>query len=481
MGTTNKVTGAVETPVAGGKLRISGSLSSNPYDLTTDDELTNLPGREFEHFSQSQDIAEIGLRYERQIGERLKSETFFLQQLGRSGIDDDFNADPLVSAATGDDISDVFALRKTTGETILRSKLRFDASPKLAFEAGAEGAYNWLTARTTYLQDGAPVILPAANVHVTEDRGEAFATATWSPSAKLTVETGLRLEASRIASTGDVVSSNTFVFPKPRSVVTWSPDGPDQIRFRVEREVGQLNFDDFAANSGNISTGAVHAGNPNLTPQQDWVVEAAYERRFWGAGDATVTVRHFALTDVIDRVPELDSTGDAFDAPGNIGSGRQDELAFTLTLPTDKIGLKRGLLTGSTTFRNSRVIDPTTGLPRPISEVHPNDWEAHFTQGVPKLKSTWGFDVFGQWQSTSYRFDEIDTQKLKPYVDVFAEYKPKPDLTFRLQLKNASGHGYEQAREVFGGSRNSSGVAYSDVRDLHTGRFIYVKVIKTFG
>jgi hypothetical protein len=180
-------------------------------------------------------------------------------------------------------------------------------------------------------------------------------------------------------------------------------------------------------------------------------------------------------------VPEFDSSGDAYDAPGNIGPGRQDELAFSLTLPTDRLGVKRGLLTGSTTFRNSRVIDPTTDLPRPISEIHSNDWEAHFTQGLPRLSSTWGFDVLGPWQSTSYRFDEIDTQKLKPYVVVFAEYKPKPDLTFRFELKNASGHGNQQSRLVFGGPRDSSGVANGDVRDLHTGRFIYLKVIRTFG
>jgi hypothetical protein len=34
---------------------------------------------------------------------------------------------------------------------------------------------------------------------------------------------------------------------------------------------------------------------------------------------------------------------------------------------------------------------------------------------------------------------------------------------------------------VFGGPRDSSGVANGDVRDLHTGRFIYLKVIRTFG
>ena len=110
-------------------------------------------------------------------------------------------------------------------------------------------------------------MLPAANVHVTEQRGEAFGTAIWTASPKLTLEAGLKVEASRIGSSGDVVSSQTFVYPKPRAALTWSPDAAEQFRLRVEREVGQLNFDDFVANSGNLSTGDVHAGNPQLNPQ----------------------------------------------------------------------------------------------------------------------------------------------------------------------------------------------------------------------
>ena len=480
VGVNEKLTGAVETPLAGGKLRVSASLSSSPYDLTTRDGLQTPPGMEFERYRQGQQTAEVGVRYARPIGAKLTSETFLLQQLGRANVDDDFYADPSVAAITGDDTSDLFSLRKTMGESIVRTKFRYEESSKLSLEAGVEGDYNWLTARTVYIENGAPVALPAANVHVTEMRGEAFGTAMWTVDPKLTLEGGLRIEASRIGSTGDVVSSQTFVYPKPRAALTWSPDASQQIRFRVEREVGQLNFDDFVASSGNLSTGDVHAGNPQLDPQTDWVFEGAYERRFWSGGDATVTLRHFALSDVIDRVPVVSSSGE-FDAPGNIGSGRQEEAAFSLTLPTDRLGLKRGLLTGTTTFRYSRVIDPTILRPRPISQLHPNDWEAHFTQGLPTLKSTWGFDAFGQWQAASYRYNEIDTDKLKTYVQVFAEYKPRSDLVFRFELRNGGGRGFEHAREVYNGPRDRTGLAFVDVRNLHIGRFLYFRVIKTFG
>ena len=100
---------------------------------------------------------------------------------------------------------------------------------------------------------------------------------------------------------------------------------------------------------------------------------------------------------------------------------------------------------------------------------------------LPRWKSTWGFDIFGQWRETYYRFDEIDTDKVKTYLGLFAEYKPRPDLAFRVELRNAGARGVEHAREVFFGPRNLDPLAYTDVRDLHVGRFIYFRVLKTFG
>ena len=138
----------------------------------------------------------------------------------------------------------------------------FKQSDALSFETGAGGAWNWLRARPS-LHNGAAIPLPAANVRVEELRGEAFTKGTWIPNPKLTVEAGLRMEASRISSEGDVALEKTLYFAKPRAVVTWSPDPADQVRVRVEREVGQLDFDDFVAAT---EAGVVTSGNPDLNP-----------------------------------------------------------------------------------------------------------------------------------------------------------------------------------------------------------------------
>lgn len=461
---------SIERPLTGGKLKLHGSLSKNPYRYLQDDQLVP-SGEQLERDRQDQDTAEIGLNYDHPLGARSSFETVLLQQFGRNDFSSDF-------AAPGD--LEHFFLGKKTSESIARVTFKASPATSLSLQAGGEGDFNVLRDRTVYVVNGAPVVVPAANVRVTETRGEGFATATWRMRPTVTLETGLRVEASKIAAAGDVVSARTFVFAKPRAVLTWSPNDNNQVRVRVEREVGQLNFDDFAAGQATLANGAVQAGNPNLTPERAWVFEGAYERKFLGGADATATLRHYILTDVIDRAPVYGSSG-VFDAPGNIGGGRKDEVAFSLTLPTDKLGISRGQLTGQATWRWSSVTDPTTGLRREVSGLKPVEAEAHFTQGLPKWKLTWGVDVFDQWRQTYYRFNEIDTDQLKIYVSPFAEYKPRKDVAIRLEIANASGRGFEHTRQIYLGPRNTDGLNYTDIRNLHGGRGIHLRIRKTFG
>ncbi len=477
----NKFTGAVETPVLGGKLRLEGSYLHNPYFSIRDDALTAPAGHDFELYHQAQDTGEIGLRYDRGLGGKSTLEVYALQQLNRYASDDDFDSEGDLST---------FTLRKQGGESILRGTWRFSPRPALTIESGLEGDYNWQTSRTVETDGGVGVPLPAANVTVRETRGEVFADATWRPRPTLTLELAGRLEASRISSTGDVISSLAFVFPKPRAVVTWSPDPNTQLQLRLEREVDQLDFADFAA-SGTLGLG-VHAGNPQLTPSQDWVIEATWDRRFWNGGDLSVTVRRFWLDDVIDRAPfcavavapgAACDPADTFDAPANIGSGSREALIAALTLPTDKLGLKNGQLIARATFRHSRVIDPSTGRPREQSGLHPVDAELHFTQGLPKWRSHWGIDYYSAWRQSFYYFNEVDVQRLGIWADAYFEYQPRPDLALKVEADNLATHGLEYVRQFYQPFRDVGGgqLASVDNRSPRFGPELTIRVRKTFG
>src|SRR5579859_3897280 len=353
-----KATGSVETPFLAGSIRVNASVTLSPYTAYQNDTLVPPPGEERDRPTLDQDSAELGARYKVTLSPTVSLESFVLQRLDRQKTTDTFLSDPQTAARTQDFVSAYFNLRKTSSESIARTNITLQASRSLAIEFGGEGDYNFLSTHTLYYQNGALSPLPAADVHVDELRGEAFATATWQALRTLSVEADLRLEASHIASTGDVASARSLYYPKPRLALAWSPDDADQLRLSAEREVGQLNFDDFTAQTAGLNTGTVHAGNPTLNPGQDWLVEAAWDRRFWRGGDITVVLRHFWLEDVVDRIG-VPSPAGTYDAPGNIGRGSRDEAAVTVALPLDKLAIPHGMLTGTATFRKSHVTDPT--------------------------------------------------------------------------------------------------------------------------
>lgn len=482
-------TAGYATPAFGGKFKVNGSLLLQDYQLREDDLVTE--GQDLDMLSSLRDRqrklqSELGVHYERNLGSKTTLETIFIQQYNKQRYTSHFYT-------PGED--DLFAESDTSGETIGRAVARYRPSDKLQIEGAVEGAFNFLDTNSTFDFNQAPVQLPAAKVRVTEKRGEASAQATWTPSKKITLEAGIRAEISTIGSSGDVDLQKTLTYPKPRAVLTWSPTTRDQFRFRGEREVGQLNFSDFVASSA-LSTGQVLAGNPDIVPARDWVVEAAYERRFWNAGTISLTLRHLWISDVVDRVPvcveDLDKNGicddtdnngvpDIFDAPGNIGGGKETDAALSLTVPLDRIMIKHGQLKGTGTWRRSEVTDPTTGQMRRISGQHPFDYELHFSQDLPKLKANWGIDVSSRFTETYYRFNEVDRYALKTFVVIFGEWKPKPDLALRLELDNVGARGYERTIFAYGGPRNVSPLDFVDDRNVGTGRAVYFRIRKSLG
>ena len=472
-GATNVVgTGAVESPLAGGKLRLNGRVSWNRYHYDETD-FIQVPNVHDEHERDLETTlsTELGARYHKPLGPRTNLELVALRQ-------DKDEKTPAIFTAPGD--MEDFQLHSRTAETIGRGVLRFKQSSKLSWEAGAEGADNTLTSHTRFTLNGALVPLPAANVHVEEKRGEAFAKAVWRPFGDVTLEGSLRQEGSKITSSGDVELEKSLYFTKPRALITWAPSKDTQVRLSFERVVGQLDFGAFVASQA-LSVGVVTAGNPNLEPETAWVSELALEQHFWGEGAIVATVRHSQLSDVVDRAPIFLPGGGAFDAPANIGDGTKDELILNLTAPLDRLKLKGAQLRFTGTWRRSEVTDPTTRQTRGITQLRPFEWEAHFIQDLPAHKMSYGVDVCCARTETTYRFDEIDVRNLNNFVSPFWEWKPRPDLAFRVELDYALHFSYRRTLYEYAGPRDVAPLSYIEHRDPQFGKVLYLRLRKTFG
>ncbi|HEY9217486.1 MAG TPA: TonB-dependent receptor [Phenylobacterium sp.] len=472
-GTAENYTGtaALETPLAGGKLRVNGRLFTNTYKYD-ETAVVTFPASALEIGRDQVDEfeTELGGRYSRNFGARTSLELVAIQQTDDGEITSEFHA-------PGEDV--LFAREADRGESIGRGKLTFRKSPTLTFEAGGEAAFNWLEALTRLQVDGAPIDLPAADVRVEEKRGELFGKAVWQATSTLNLEGGVRAEGSNIASEGDVTLEKTLYFVKPRAALTWAPNDRTQVRLRLERVVGQLDFDDFVS-SESVNSSTLTAGNPDLEPEQAWVAEAALERRFWDGGALVLTVRRSQLTDVIDRAP-IRTVDGVFDAPANIGEGIKDEFEANVTIPLAKLGLRGARLQAQSTWRRSEVTDPTTGEEREISGLRPLEWEAHFTQDVARLNATFGVDAFGAWRESYYRFDQVEITKLKNWVSAYVEWRPRRDLNLRVELQNIGERGLRRTRYIYPGGRDVNVTAEVEDRDLQFGRMLYVRLRKTLG
>lgn len=455
----------------GGRLALNGRLNIEDYEWALEDAIfTPFAGGLIVNDEFSQANGEVGLNWQRPFGEQWRLEVVGIQRLRGSDFASVFDDGANDGRFTED---------ATSGESIGRATLRHTRTPTWSLEAGGEIAFNFLESATTFTENGVPIVLPASDVRVEELRGELFGTSTWRPNARWGLELGFRAETSTITQSGDTDLERSFFYPKPRALLTWTPDDRNQFRLRLEREVGQLDFGDFVSSTA-FSTGVVTAGNAQLEPEKTWIAELVWERRFWDEGSLVVTLAHGEITDASDRVPIFTPT-DVFDAPGNIGDGSGDSLAVDLTLPLGRFGITGGRLRTRLEWSASEVRDPTTGELRRVSGQEPLEGEINFTQDLPRWNLQWGANAFLGFEETYYRFDTVETLEIETWYNAFAEWRYRPNLAIRVELQNLAGRNLIRTRDVYSGPRDASPLLFREVRDLNFDPFIYLRVRRTWG
>jgi hypothetical protein len=453
--------GASSLPLWNGKLGVNLTLQQNIFTETL---AYGVPDSAF-FLSESKSAPdELGLNWNTSFG----ASEINLIALGRLEQDENLNT------ATGTGGPQTFREFQHTSETILRGTWRYHWSETLTLESGGEGAYNTLNGNSTFLDNGSPVTIPGANSHVNERRGELFAQGTWKfPDGSL--EVGSRFEFSRISALG--VPSRSLAYVKPRLLASWSPWTDTQLRVRVERVIGQLDFTNFIASS-NLAGVGVSAGNVNLRPDQHWQFEGDYEVHFWSIAALTVSAMHDDITDLVDFIP----IGGGLDGPGNIAKARNDEFKINLSLPFDRVGLKSGVLKVNMRWDDSALKDPLTGQVRSISGQNDRNINLEFIQDVAAWNSTFDLQVNpGGWSRPSYRIDQVSSTRLnRPYAQVSWEYKPRPDLDLTAEVDGAVPYSLDVEQYNYGGPRDAAPLTQAqDIRNTSEPR-LWLQLRKTF-
>lgn len=447
-----------------------------------------------ESFTENQWSFEVGANYDRDFGPWSLSLVSLVTRRYYHNATLDNYFDATETPTEFDNITQ----HRDSGETIVRGSLARDFDGHHHLEFGAEGAFNTLDARVDYTADtgSGPDEIPIFNGNVTvqERRAEVFASYTWRPNDRWSVEARVANEFSILDFDGDYTQSVRLQYFKPSIQISRAIGANNQLRLRVYRDVSQLNFDDFTARPS-PSDGLISGGNANLRPESDWRVELGGDFNLPGGITTTFALTRHWIADATDQVelsadqpqpppPQPPVPPLLFDGPGNIGEG--DAWSFTThtTIPTNFL-LPNSKLTFDATLWDTHVIDPITGLQRGISGRSDVYVTGEWRQDLTAHHFSWGFNFEKYSEQTTLRHNEVDTSEEGPYITLFAESTIVPGLKFRLQANDVFNPPIRRTRTFFGdpdtGDRNDplSGIQYR-VRHFDPSPWIVFSVSGTF-
>lgn len=314
------------------------------------------------------------------------------------------------------------------------------------FEVGGEAAVNTLDydQHLFLLGEGGekvPIDLPIQNARVKENRGEFWVNAGRPLSKALRMDLGLHYEMSHLTVSGDASADRKLSFIKPSLTLDWQAPGGWHAQAILRRTVAQLDFYDFVSSADLSVGGRVNGGNAELEPQRAWEGRLLFEHPIFGKGQVRLELAYNLVSLLQDRILVDDGHGHLFDAPGNLGTGRQIYADLTVDTPLDL--LWRGLhvrLHGN--IQKTRVDDPITHLPRDWSGFFPRWlWDATIRRDAGKWAYGLGFNDYRR--TTFFRTDEFDTNYNTgfPYTTAFVEYRPSGQQTLTLNLDDLSNTG----------------------------------------
>jgi hypothetical protein len=355
-----------------------------------------------------------------------------------------------------------FAQDTRSRESLARIDLQHARSDVLLLTAGAELAINALDGDAALSEDGEAVELPGSRVRIEEQRGDASVGAQWRTGDSWRLDGRLALERSRIRQTGDSPLARDFTYLKPSLAARYQRGGEESWRLSLERNVGQLAFEDFVA-SASLDTDVVTAGNAQLEPDKAWRVALVWERTFGRDGALALTLAHDELSDVVDLVP-VRIGDEVFDAPGNIGDGARDSLALAAGTSLDAIGWANLRIDADLLWQRSRVRDPGTGARRGISGEAPLEGTIELTQTLAARGMKWGVEVGLAERETEYRVDEVSVERADAALSLFVERAFRQRWQVRAELLDVAGVDIVETRERYDGPRATQSLAATETR-----------------
>jgi len=321
------------------------------------------------------------------------------------------------------------------------------------------------------------VPFPAGTGGVREERFDAALSYGRPIAEGLSLQLVLGGEYSTIRQTGNNALSRTFQRPKGSLSLAWAAADDLDVSLRIDRRVGQLNFGDFLA-SVSLTDNNQNAGNNRLRPDQSWgaELEATHDMGTWGSVTARTFIRRFE--DFVTYLPTL-SGGEA---RGNIDWARVMGMELNGTLRLDPLGLAGARLDLTSSLRDSRYIDPVTGVYLPVQFAQPHAFELDYRHDVAGSNWAYGGGYRNSGHNPYYRVAETGLDyNIAQNLQVFLEHKDVFGLTVQGRVSNLLEKEAVLDRAVFAGPRGSGArLLFSEYRLREVGRVVSFTVKGSF-
>lgn len=379
-------------------------------------------------------------------------------------------------------------------ERIVRSSYSFAFAGNQNIEAGIERAQTILDSSLQLgLLSGSGIPsdsfggLPEvnnANATVEEIRYESFIIHNWQINNRMALESTLIVETSEISQSGDVSRTRDFDFIRPKVDYRFDITASLQFRATVEKDVSQLSFNDFTANTNSSDDDQnTIAGNPELRQEQSWRYDLNLEYRFnQDNGVISSNVYYHDLEDVIDRL-DVSTATSIQSANGNIGDGERYGLSLNGSIRLASLNQPGILITAGLNLENSSVTDPFLGIDRRLNRQGRGDYNLGFRHDMPTRNINYGFTYRNSILDNRkvYDIDRIESYNSRAFSILFVEYQGIEGMTLRFEATNPHESERCRVRHRFTGGTIATGVL-SEIEDScsHTGEKYAIKIRGTF-
>lgn len=338
-------------------------------------------------------------------------------------------------------------------ELIARTTFAYTPEADWRTEFGGEVAFNQLDnafslTRFDAQGNGQVVDLPAANIVAEEWRSDVFGQVVWQFAPKWTLETGMAFEASTIEVTGNAANrSQDFFFSKPHVALVHDWNDAIQIRGSLRHQVGQLNFQEFAASS-NLEDDQVFAGNPTIKPSQTTRAELTFDWHPSSLWALNVGVFRERRLDVLEQV--LLPSGRF--ALGNAGDAKVWGMNSKLTMPLSPL-LENARLSAGASWVNARFDDPLTGVARTLNGLNTPIYSIDLRHDVTGSDWSWGGGWYRDGDNRQYFINQTFQTRQETGVYAFIETTRWAGLKTTLSANPIGGRNNWRHRTLYAPDR----------------------------